>query len=293
MVAQESLIWPGNSYPLGATFDGVGTNFALFSEVADRVELCLFNEDGAETRVSLNEVDGFVWHGYLPGVSPGQQARLPGGTGPYDPAAGQRCNPNKLLLDPYAKAIDGSVQWDQAVFAYPFGHPDQRNDEDSAPHARSVVINPFFSWDSTGTRGPPTTRPHLRRTWAEQLPEVPEAQRGTTGWPLVIDHLPVRLGITAVELMPVHQFVSDAFLAERGLPITGATTPSASSPRTTRMQRPGTPASRCPSSSPWSTPARGGHRGHSRRGLQPHRRGQPSGPDAVASGASTTRPTTG
>ena len=99
-------VWPGDSYPLGATYDGAGTNFALFSEVAERVELCLFDEDGKETRIDLREVDGFVWHGYLPGISPGQRYgyRV---HGPYDPAAGQRCNPAKLLLDPYAKAIDG------------------------------------------------------------------------------------------------------------------------------------------------------------------------------------------
>src|SRR5690348_4276803 len=98
-----TAVWPGDSYPLGATYDGAGTNFALFSEVADRVELCLFGEDGTESRFDLHEVDGFVWHGYLPGVSPGQRYgyRV---HGPYHPADGQRCNPHKLLLDPYAKA---------------------------------------------------------------------------------------------------------------------------------------------------------------------------------------------
>ncbi len=183
MVAQEALIWPGNSYPLGATFDGVGTNFALFSEVAERVELCLFDEDGAETRVALNEVDGFVWHGYLPGVSPGQRYgyRV---HGPYNPAAGQRCNPAKLLIDPYAKAVEGSVQWDQAVFAYAFGHPDQRNDEDSAAHVpRSVVINPFFSWDSDRHPRTPYHETVIYETHVRGLtqlhPEVPESQRGT------------------------------------------------------------------------------------------------------------------
>ena len=102
--------WPGAAYPLGATWDGWGTNFALFSEVAERVELCLFDEDGKETKVDLHEVDGFVWHGYLPGVSPGQRYgyRV---HGPYNPGAGQRCNPSKLLLDPYAKAIDGHITW--------------------------------------------------------------------------------------------------------------------------------------------------------------------------------------
>ena len=103
-----TAVWPGESYPLGATYDGAGTNFGLFSEVAQRVELCLFDDDGKETRVDLHEVDGFVWHGYLPGVSPGQRYgyRV---HGPYHPADGHRCNPAKLLLDPYAKAIEGSV----------------------------------------------------------------------------------------------------------------------------------------------------------------------------------------
>jgi isoamylase len=222
-VAQDALIWPGSSYPLGATYDGVGTNFALFSEVAERVDLCLFDEDGAETAIRLHEVDGFVWHGYLPGIGPGQRYgyRV---YGPYDPAAGQRCNPAKLLLDPYAKAVDGSVHWDQAVFAYPFGHPDRRNDTDSAPHVpRSVVINPFFSWDDDRHPRIPYHETVIYEAHVRGLtklhPDVPDAQRGTyqgLTHPTVIEHLQ-RLGVTAVELMPVHQFVSDAILAERGL----------------------------------------------------------------------------
>jgi glycogen operon protein len=222
-VTQEALVWPGGSYPLGATYDGVGTNFALFSEVAERVELCLSDEDGTETRVPLHEVDGFVWHGYLPGIGPGQRYgyRV---HGPYDPGRGQRCNPAKLLLDPYAKAIEGSVRWDQAVFAYPFGQPDGRNTTDSAPYVpRSVVVNPFFSWDSD--RHPRTPyhetvvyEAHVRGL-TKLHPEVPPAQRGSyqgLAHPAVIEHLQ-GLGVTAIELMPVHQFVSDAILAERGL----------------------------------------------------------------------------
>jgi isoamylase len=222
-VTQEALVWPGGSYPLGATYDGVGTNFALFSEVADQVELCLFGEDGTETRVPLHEVDGFVWHGYLPGIGPGQRYgyRV---HGPYDPGRGQRCNPAKLLLDPYAKAVEGSVRWDQAVFAYPFGQPDDRNDTDSAPYVpRSVVINPFFSWDND--RHPRTPyhetvvyEAHVRGL-TKLHPEVPPGQRGSyqgLAHPAVIEHLR-GLGVTAIELMPVHQFVSDAILTERGL----------------------------------------------------------------------------
>src|SRR5215217_2351808 len=139
-------IWPGSAYPLGATFDGQGTNFALFSEGADSVELCLFEEDGTEQRVELTEVDAFVWHGYLPSVQPGQ---LYGYRvhGPFDPEQGKRFNPNKLLLDPYAKAVAGSIDWGQSLFGYDFGDPDSRNDEDSAAAmAKGVVINPFFEW---------------------------------------------------------------------------------------------------------------------------------------------------
>ena len=108
-------IWPGSAYPLGATYDGSGTNFALFSEAAERVELCLFDTDGTETRHRLGEVDGFVWHSFLPGVEPGQRYgyRV---HGPNDPKHGLRCNPSKLLLDPYAKAIDGTIEWDESLF---------------------------------------------------------------------------------------------------------------------------------------------------------------------------------
>ncbi len=140
-------IWPGSPYPLGSQFDGGGTNFAIFSEVADRIELCLFDEQGAETRVELPERNGLVWHGYLPRIGPGQRYgyRV---HGPYDPPTGLRCNPAKLLLDPYAKAIDGRTDWDEALFSYRFADPDAFNDADSAPFAmKSVVINPYFDWD--------------------------------------------------------------------------------------------------------------------------------------------------
>ena len=130
-------VWPGTAYPLGATFDGTGTNFALFSERAERVELCLLADDLTETRIELTEVDGYVWHCYLPQVQPGQKYgyRV---HGPYEPEHGNRFNPNKLLMDPYAKAIQGQIDWDPALFTYEFGDPDSRNDADSAPahHAR-------------------------------------------------------------------------------------------------------------------------------------------------------------
>jgi isoamylase len=216
-------IWPGRPYPLGASYDGGGTNFSLFSEVADEVELCLFGDDGAERRVALEEVDASCWHGYLPSVAPGQRYgyRV---HGPWAPAAGQRCNPAKLLLDPYAKAIEGQVTWDQACFPYNFGDENSRNDDDSARFVpRSVVHNPYFDW---GNDRPPDVQlnesviyeMHVKGFTARH-PDVPRAQRGTyagLAHPAVIEYLG-GLGITAVELMPVHQFVHDAHLIERGL----------------------------------------------------------------------------
>jgi len=123
--------WPGSTYPLGATFDGNGTNFALFSEAAQRVELCLFDNRRREKRVELVEVDAYIWHAYLPQIGPGQRYgyRV---YGPNDPAKGQRANPNKLLLDPYAKAVEGELKWSQSLFGYQFGNPLKRNDANSA-----------------------------------------------------------------------------------------------------------------------------------------------------------------
>ena len=215
--------WPGSTYPLGATYDGNGTNFALFSEAADRVELCLFEEDGTETRVDLVDIDAFVWHAYLPQVGPGQRYgyRV---HGPDDVAEGHRFNPNKLLLDPYAKAVAGQVNWGQSVFGYNFGDPDSRNDEDSAADMMmGVVVNPFFDW--AGDRQPktPYASTFIYEGHVKGLtmlhPGIPEEIRGTysaIGHPAMIDHL-VKLGVTAIELMPVHQFVNDSTLQEKGL----------------------------------------------------------------------------
>src|SRR6202522_1922821 len=216
-------IWPGASYPLGATWDGWGTNFAVFSEVAERVELCLFDESGAEERVPLTEVDGFVWHGYLPTISPGQQYgyRV---HGPYDPLRGNRCAPAKLLLDPYGKALDGAVIWDEALFDYKWADPRKRNTTDSSPFMpKNVVINPFFDWgDDRAPRIPyhetVIYEAHVRGLTLRH-PDVPEHQRGTyagLAHPSVIAHLQ-RLGVTAVELMPVHQFIPEQALVARGL----------------------------------------------------------------------------
>ena len=215
--------WPGSAYPLGATFDGSGTNFALFSEIAEKVELCLFDDDGNETRVAFAESDAYVWHAYLPGVRAGQRYgyRI---TGPYDPAQGQRANPNKLLLDPYAKATCGEIDWDQSLFSYDFTDPDARNDDDSAAHMMyGVVVNPHFDWAGDQSPRIPYNRTVIYETHVKGLtqlhPDIPEVQRGTysaLGHPAVIEHL-TRIGVTSLELMPVHQFVNDSTLQEKGL----------------------------------------------------------------------------
>jgi isoamylase len=216
-------VWPGSSYPLGATYDGMGTNFSLFSEIAERVELCLFDDAGRETAITLPEVDGFVWHGYLPNIGPGQRYgyRV---HGPYDPGSGLRCNPHKLLLDPYAKAVDGKVDWHPSLFSYEFDRPDQRNEDDSAPFLpKAVVINPYFNW---GTDRPPA-RPYNETVIYEAHVKgltflnrnIPLEMRGTyagLSHPAMIEHF-LKLGVTAVELMPVHQFVHDHSLRQRGL----------------------------------------------------------------------------
>jgi len=216
-------IWPGQPYPLGATYDGGGTNVAVFSEVADRVELCLFEGDG-ETRVDLPEVTGHIWHGYLPRLAPGQQYGFRV-HGPHEPHKGHRCNPAKLLLDPYAKEITGDLTWDPAVFgADPHDHDAPADLRDSARFVpRGVVINPFFDW---GVDRPPAVpwhetviyETHVRSLTARH-PAVPPQQRGTyagLAHPAVIDHL-TRLGVTAVELLPVHAFVSEEAVTGRGL----------------------------------------------------------------------------
>ncbi len=217
-------VWPGNPYPLGAIYDGFGTNFSLFSEIADKVELCLFDEHGKETRVAMSEVTGYCWHAYLPEVRPGQRFgyRV---HGPWDPARGHRCNPAKLLLDPYAKAIEGQVEWNEAVFPYPIGQDStMANDLDSAPFMpRCLVHQPHFDW--AGDR-------RLQRPWHETViyelhvkgfterhPDIPEELRGTyaaLAHPVAVDYLK-SLGVTAVELMPVHQFIHDKHVVDRGL----------------------------------------------------------------------------
>jgi isoamylase len=220
-------LWPGLPYPLGATWDGAGVNFALFSGHATKVELCLFDDDGKETgRVALPEMTHEIWHGYFPDLRPGQHYgyRV---HGPYEPDAGHRFNANKLLLDPYAKLLHGEIEWNDALFAYRLGDPDADlsfDERDSARYLpKAVVIDPAFTW--RGER--PAPRPphesiiyevHVRG-FSMRHPEVAEAARGTFGalsTPALVQYLR-DLGISAVELMPVHAFVHDRHLSERGL----------------------------------------------------------------------------
>ena len=217
-------VWPGRPYPLGAHFDGKGTNFAVFSALATRVELCLFQSDGSELKVDLPECFGDVWHGYLPGVKRGQRYGFRV-HGPWDPGQGKLCNPAKLLLDPYAKALEGELRWDDSLFGYPVGGDQgQRDDRDSAPYMpRCVVDENEFDWE--GDRKPSHHRHesviyemHVKGFTAAH-PEVPERLRGTyagLAHPAALKHLK-GLGVTAVELLPVQHFVHDRQLLEKGL----------------------------------------------------------------------------
>jgi isoamylase len=218
-------VLPGEPFPLGATYDGIGTNFSIFSQVAAKVEVCLFDE--ARTLVEcheLPEVDAYCWHGWLEGVEPGQQYgyRI---YGPYEPTAGLRCNPAKLLLDPYAKAVSGEVVWGQPTFGYRLDDDDLSLDttDSTASMPRAIVTDPAFDWG--GDR-------RLRTRWSDTViyethvkgltrnhPDVPPEQRGTyagVAHPAIIHHLR-SLGVTAVELMPVHEFVHDDRLTKLGL----------------------------------------------------------------------------
>ena len=216
-------VWPGAAYPLGASYDGAGTNFSLFSEVAERVELCLFGDDGAEERIELREMDAFCWHAYLPTIGPGQRYGFRV-HGPWDPAAGLRCNPAKLLLDPYAKAIEGRLVPPPSALAYEPGDEATAEVTDSSPQmAKSVVHNPYFDWSSERRPDRPLHEwviyeLHVKGFTATH-PGIPEGLRGTyagLAHPAAIEHL-VDLGVTTVELLPVHQFVHDSHLVEKGL----------------------------------------------------------------------------
>ncbi|WP_250124690.1 glycogen debranching protein GlgX [Chroococcidiopsis sp. CCMEE 29] len=220
-------LWPGNVYPLGACWDGKGTNFALYSENATGVELCLFDREDRETRLTLTEVSNFVWHGYVPGVGPGQRYGFRV-HGPYAPNEGHRFNPNKLLIDPYAKAIEGEIGNGPELFSYSWEDPEADlsfSDLDSAHLVpKSVVVDQSFDWGDDKLLRTPWHETVIYETHVKGLtqlhPDIPEELRGTyagLAHPAAIEHLQ-RLGISAVELMPVHHFLSrPGHLVDKGL----------------------------------------------------------------------------
>ena len=221
-------VWPGTAYPLGATYDGAGTNFSVFSEVAERVELCLIDGDDHETRIEIDEVDGFVWHAYLPTITPGQRYGFRV-HGPWNTDAGQRCDASKLLLDPYGKSFHGEFDFTQALYSYDLDAADPASGGtppmiDSLGHTMtSVVTNPFFGWGSDRSPRTPYHETIIYEAHVKGMtqthPDIPEEIRGTyagLAHPVVIEHL-LSLNVTAIELMPVHQFLHDKRLLELGL----------------------------------------------------------------------------
>ncbi|TRX33874.1 glycogen debranching protein GlgX [Corynebacterium guaraldiae] len=219
-------VWPGSPSPLGSTFDGAGTNFAIFSEIAEKVELCLINHDGSEERIELTEVTAHVWHAYLPNVSPGQRYgyRI---HGPYEPEHGLRCDPSKLLVDPYARAFDGDFDGDASLYSYDIFAEEPgtgRNEDDSLGHTMlSVVINPFFEWHGDNRPHTPDNETIIYEAHVKGMtmthPDVPEELRGTyagMAHPAIINYFK-DLGVTAVELLPVHQFLQDDRLRQLDL----------------------------------------------------------------------------
>lgn len=221
----QRLVQPGEPYPLGATWDGEGVNFALYSENATRVEVCLFDEQGAETRLVLREQTAFVWHGYVPGLIPGQRYGFRV-HGPYDPDRGLRFNPNVVLLDPYARALDGLEDFERGVFAYELGH--EREDHAMLQSGQrgvplGVVIDPSFDWGRDRWPNTPLHHTVIYEAHVKGLtmahPDIPEELRGTyagLAHPVMIEYLR-KLGVTAVELMPVHAHMDDPFLLDKGL----------------------------------------------------------------------------
>jgi isoamylase len=220
-------VLPGRPYPLGATYDGRGVNFAVYSEEAQEVELCLFDCAGRECeRIRLREVTGFIRHGFVPGLSPGQMYgyRV---QGPYEPEQGLRFNPSKLLVDPYTRAVVGSVEWSDPIFGYRIGDPaadlsySDENDADAVP--KGIVIDESFDWEDDVHPDTPLHESVIYelhvKGFTKRHPGVPEELRGTyagLAHPSAVDHLK-HLGITAVELLPVHEFVDEGHLIDRGL----------------------------------------------------------------------------
>jgi len=222
-------VYPGEPYPLGATWDGEGVNFAVFAQNAAGMDLCLFDTPESkfeEERIRLTEVSHHVWHAYLPDIKPGQLYGYRA-HGTYDPLNGIRYNANKLLIDPYAKAISSPVDWNEALFGYIMGHPDEDlsfNETNSAPFApRSVVIDPRFDWENDKNPKIPYHKTIIYEThiagFTQTNPGIPEEIRGTysaIAHPVTIEYLK-NLGISAVELMPVHHFINDKILKDKGL----------------------------------------------------------------------------
>ncbi len=217
------IIWPGNMYPLGATLSDEGVNFSVYSEVADYIEVCLFDDNNIETRFRLPEVTAFVHHGFLPGITAGQKYGFRV-HGPWDPAAGNRCNPAKLLVDPYAKSVTGEIQWGDEVYGHRPDALDIPDTRDSAPFMpKCVVIDPAFDWGDDVRPNVPLHESVIYEAHVRGMsiihPDVPEELRGTyagMACPSILDHL-VDLGITAIELMPVHHFLSEHTVVQRGL----------------------------------------------------------------------------
>ena len=283
----------GKPYPLGATWTGLGVNFALFSGHATKVELCLFDERGEREigRVELPEYTDEVWHGFLPDARPGTSYgyRV---HGPYQPEAGHRFNPSKLLLDPYAKAIVGPLHWRPEIFGYQMESGDDLSfdSRDSAPFVpKSRVVDPAFTW---GADRPPAIpwehtviyELHVRG-YTKRHPQVPEAMRGTFAGlvqPAVLEHLR-NIGVTAVELLPIHGFVDDGYLLDKGLTnYWGYNTSEFFCARAPLLQHPGFRIRGIQGDG--GAPAWGRHRGDPRRGLQPYRGGQRARPHAVLQG---------
>ena len=214
---------PGKAYPLGATFDGTGTNFAIYSSVATSVTLCLLDDDLNEMRIPMTEVDAYVWHVYVPQVRAGQLYgyRI---DGPWDPQNGLRCDPSKLLLDPYAKAIEGQLKDSLDLLSYQADDPLTLKGGDSADATmHSVVVNPFFDWEGDRSPGHDYSESIIYEAHIKGMtmrhPEIPEELRGTyagMAHPAIIEHL-TKLGITTVELMPIQQFTNDTTLQAKGL----------------------------------------------------------------------------
>ncbi len=214
-MSTDPVAWPGRPFPLGATWDGQGTNFALWSSSATGVSVCLFDAAGRERRIPLVDRTFLVWHGYLPDVHPGQLYGFRV-DGPYDPANGRLHNPAKLLVDPYAKAVVGEFVDHPSVYA--------ANPDDSASHVpRSAIVDPAFDWGDDRRPDVPwddTVIYELHvRGFTRQHPDIPEELRGTyagLGHPAAVEYLR-SLRVSAVELMPVHQFVTEPSAQQRGM----------------------------------------------------------------------------